>query len=106
MEIAKFNKLVNLLLIYMVGVILVIGLFGSDIVADMANFVFIYGIPLIIFLIIYFVTVAAMAHDFIKRKHIDITKFILSSLKIFVAITPMFYLNNTGAMILSFLRLT
>ena len=105
MKIAKFNQLVNLLLIYMVVAILLLGLFGTDIVSDMAIFLFIYGIPLLITIFAYIAFIVIEIRKFIKIKEIDMSQLPLLSCKMLVAVMPMFYLNNTGAHLLSVLRL-
>lgn len=89
----------------MVTVILLVGLFGNDIVTDMVNFTFIYGIPLFVFIVIYSATVAIEVRKFKTQKRINKSQLLIISSKILVAVIPMFYLNNTGAHLLSLLRL-
>lgn len=106
MEFQTFNKAINYLLVYLVVLFLLIGVFGNDLVGDMVNFVFLYGIPLLIFIILYMVTIAYEVHNKINKKtEVNIKQLGVTSIKLCLAIAPMFYLDNSFASLLSTLRL-
>ena len=104
MDIAKINNAVNILLLYMVVSILIIGAFGTDIEADMVHFTLVYGVPL---------TIVALAVSIFLLKAIinrqgsenkRIKQILVPAAKLAFASAPMFFLNNTGASILTLLR--
>ena len=105
MEIQTYNKTINYLLLYLVVLFLLIGVFGNDVVGDMVKFVYLYGIPLIIFIVLYLVTTSFEVHNKINEKIKLNTKLLsIISLKLCIAIAPMFFLDNSFASLLSVLR--
>ena len=100
------NKVINYLLIYLVGLVLLLGFFGEHLVDDMARFVYLYGTPLLIIIIIYvLVTAEHVFTNISKKTKIDAKTLSIISIKLCLAITPMFYLDNSFASLLSALRL-
>ncbi len=96
--------MVNLLLVYMVAAIIVTGVFGTDITADMVNFVIIYGIPFLTVTAIFIVFVSREALNHKENSNFNKKKAITVTIKLTIAFTPMLFLNNSGANILSLMR--
>lgn len=105
MEPHIFNKSVNYLLLYLVILVLLIGMFGNDVVNDMVRFTYLYGIPLFTFIILYLVTFIIEIYNNFTRKLIKKRLLAIITMKLCIGITPMFYLDNSFASLLSALRL-
>ena len=106
MEIQTYNKTINYLIVYLVILFLLIGVFGNDLVGDMVKFVFLYGIPLLIFIVLYLITIAYEIHNKINKKiEVNLKQLGVISIKLCLATAPMFYLDNSFASLLSVLRL-
>ena len=85
---------------------LLLGIFGNDLVGDMVKFVLFYGIPLLIFIVLYLATIAYEVNNKINKKtELNIKQFGVTSIKLCIAKAPMFYLDNSFASLLSALRL-
>lgn len=80
-------------------------MFGSDIVNNMINFVFMYGLPLFVFIVLYTVAVVIEIRLYFKQKIVKPGLLFIISAKLAIAVIPMFYLDNTGAFLLSSFRL-
>lgn len=106
MEFQTFNKKINYLLAYLVVLFLFLGVFGNDLVGDMVKFVLFYGIPLLIFIVLFMATVAYEVHNKINKKtEPNLKQFGAAAIKLCIATAPMFYLDNSFASLLSALRL-
>lgn len=105
MEIQIYNKSINYLLLYLIVLFLLIGVFGKDVVGDMVKFVYLYGIPLITFIVLYLVTISFEVRNKINKKtKLNAKLLSVISLKLCIAIAPMFFLDNSFASLLSVLR--
>lgn len=100
-----FNKSLWFLLIYCITVILLIGLvYGRDVVDALVMFVKIYGIPLVAFLIFY---VSFMGTTLFQRliHQRPLPKVLLPvTIKIVIAILPMFLIDDRLASIFKYLN--
>ena len=106
MEFKIFNKKLNYLLGYLVFLFLFLGIFGNDLVGDMAKFVLLYGIPLLVFIVLYLATIAFEVHNKLKNKtKLNLVNMGVVSIKLCIATAPMFYLDNSFALLLSALRI-
>lgn len=84
---------------------MLIGFLGNDIVGDMVKFVYLYGIPLVIFIVLYLVTTSFEIHNKInKNTKLNTNLLSIISLKLCIAIAPIFFLDDSFASLLSVLR--
>ena len=105
MGVKTVNKVLTVLLIYCVGLILLSGMFGKHIEDDLARILLMYGVPLIIVALLYLVAIGFEIHSYIKVKTMAYRLALLASIKMALAVIPMFFLNNTMASLLMALRI-
>lgn len=106
MKIGIYNKAINFFLIYGLLLILVLSVFNADVVANMAYIVMLYGPPLLIFIVLYFVTAGIEIYQYQKEHKANFVLLTKITIKIIVAVSPMFFLNNHMANIMAALNAT
>jgi hypothetical protein len=104
MSLQVLSKSLSGLLLYFVCLLLVFGGFGEDVVGNIAAIFFLYGAPLLIFILVYMARMVLEVRALIKTKTANLRLVTVVSMKIGIALTPMFFFDNRLASLLVGLR--
>ena len=103
--ITSFGAWLNCLLGYFVILFLAVGMFGNDLVSGLAYIAIFYGAPLVLYVVVYFVLIALDLRDYLKSGDFESLLWAKNSVKIGLAILPMFFMNDTMVNLLSMLKM-
>ena len=106
MSLQVLNRSLSGLLLYFVCLLLVFGGFGEDVVSNMAAIFFLYGIPLLIFILVYMARMALEVRALMKTKTANLGLVTVVSIKMGIVSVPMFFFDNRLASLLVGLRLS
>ena len=101
----KYNRYLSALIVYCISLFLLIGLtYKDDVEGAMFIFIELYGIPLAVFIIVYGVITANIIYHRFRHQQ-SLPKVLLSlSIKIILAASPVFTLDNRMASMLHVLN--
>lgn len=91
-----------LLYVYLIILPVVIGSLWNDVVLGLVMFTYFYGIPLVIFIIMYFVIIFQLFKYRLKEVLLWKGIIILNTFMLSIAIVPMFFLDDRIAKIFAF----
>lgn len=105
MKLHTLSRVLNVLLVYFVCLLLVVGLFGKDIVNNLLQIALFYGFPLFALIVLYIARMAVELRTYIKIKECNFVLVGTISIKMAIATIPMFFLDNSMASLLVRMRL-
>jgi hypothetical protein len=106
MSLQVLSRSLSGLLLYFVCLLLVVGGFGEDVVTNMVVIAFLYGAPLLIFILVYMARMALEPSALIKTKTANLGLVVVVSIKMGIALTPMFFFDNRLASLLVGMRIS
>jgi len=104
MSLEVLSRYLSGLLLYFVCLLVVFGGFGEDVVGNIAAIFFLYGTPLLIFILVYMARMALEVRALIKTKAANLVLVTVVSVKMGIALTPMFFFDHRLASLLVGLR--
>jgi hypothetical protein len=106
MSLQVLSRFLSGLLLYFVCLLLVFGGFGEDVVSNIAAVFFLYGVPPLIFILAYMARMALEVRALIKTKTANLGLVTVVSMKMGIALMPMFFFDNRLASLLVGMRLS